>query len=564
MLLAQSRSNLQLNTSGTPSVGYDSQGRPIKKTTGNDSLQRRDRFADSITIFYRYFDSTRTRTIDSSINDFRTRFPLPYYYHNLGNYGTAAQSFFFNPIMKPGFDAGFHQYDIYRYSLENTRLYQTTRPYTELSYLLGSKAEQLIDIVHTQNKKSNFNFSLEYRFSNAPGNLKNQNASQNNFRFTSHYQTLNKKYDALLIFISNKTASSENGGLQDVTKLNSLALNDPYELETRMGIAGAAVRNPFNTAVNTGNIYKESTVFFRHHYDMGTKDSLVTDSVTYKLFYPRFRIEHSFRLTGSSYNFFDNNIDSVNSARYLNYFNYVNLHDSIRFKDSWTDITNEFSLISFPEKTNLSQFLKAGIGIQNLKGTFDTIATTSLYNVYVVGEYRNRTRNQVWDVEAKGQLYVNGFNSGDYSVIIDMKRRLGKKLGYFDIGFQNVNKSPSFLLNPLSSFPITNRTGFAKENVVRFFASFENPSSGWKFGGEYFAVSNYMYFDSFFSARQDASLFNVLHLNAEKKFRLSTHWNWYTEIHMQQTTGQPPVNLPVLLTRNRVAFEGNFYKNLDL
>ncbi len=564
MLLAQSRSNLQLNTSGTPAVGYDSQGRPIKKTTGADSLQRRDRFADSITIFYRYFDSTRTRTIDSSINDFRTRFPLPYYYHNLGNYGTAAQSFFFNPLMKPGFDAGFHQYDIYGFSLESTRLYQTTRPYTELAYLLGSKAEQLIDIVHTQNKKSNFNFSLEYRFSNSPGNLKNQNASHNNFRFTSHYQTLNKKYDALLIFISNKAASSENGGLQDVTKLNSLALNDPYELETRMGIAGAAVRNPFNTAVYTGNIYKESTVFFRHHYDLGTKDSLVTDSVTYKLFYPRFRIEHSFRLTGSSYNFFDNNIDSVNSARYLNYFNYVNIHDSIRFKDSWTDMTNEFSLISFPEKTNLSQFLKAGIGIQNLKGTFDTIATTSLYNVYVVGEYRNRTRNQVWDIEAKGQLYVNGFNSGDYAVFIDMKRRLGKKLGYFDIGFQNVNKSPSFLLNPLSSFPITNRTSFAKENVIRFFASYENPASGWKFGGEYFAVSNYMYFDSFFSAKQDASLFNVLHLNAEKKFRLSTYWNWYTEIHMQQTTGQPPVNLPVLLTRNRIAFEGNFYKNLDL
>ncbi len=542
-------------------VSYDSQGRPVKNTGGKDSLQKRDRFADSITIFYRYFDSTRIRTIDSSINDFTARFPLPAYYHNLGNYATAAQSYFFNPLMKPGFDAGFHQYDIYQYTLEGTRFFQTTRPYTELSYVLGSKAEQLISVTHTQNRKSNANFSLEYRFSNAPGNLKNQNASQNNFRFTNHYQTLNKKYEVFLVFISNKSASSENGGLQDKEKLTTLALNDPYELETRMGKAGTAGRNPFNTAVNTGNLYKGSTLLFRHHYDLGTKDSIVTDSVTVRIFYPRLRIEHTLRYSNSSYRFFDNYVDS---ARYSQYFNYRPGNDSVSFKDSWKDMTNEFSLISFPEKKNLSQFLKAGIALQNLKGSFDTVASTGFYNVYVLGEYRNRTRNQVWDIEANGQLYLNGANAGDYAAYISMKRLLGKRAGYLNTGFQNVNRSPSFILDPLSRFPINNRTTFGKENIIRLFALYENPRNGWKLGGEYFAVNNYMYYDSFFSVKQEATLFNVLHLNAEKKFRLSKYWNWYTEIHVQQTTGQPPVNLPFLYTRNRLAFEGNFSTNLFL
>lgn len=561
---AQSRfgqtGNLQTNT--TP-LTYDNQGRPMKRNTGNDSLQRRDRNADSITIFYKYFDSSRLRTIDSSINDFTTRFPLPYYYHTLGNYSTASQSFFFNPILKPGFDAGFHQYDIYSYTIEGTRLFQTTRPYTELSYVLGSKAEQLLSVTHTQNRNSNLNFSVEYRFNNAPGNLKNQNASQNNFRFVTHYQTLNKKYENFLVFISNKSASSENGGLQDVAKLDSLALNDPYELETRLGKAGTAGRNPFNTAVNTGNIYKNTTFLYRHHFDIGSRDSLVTDSVTYQLFYPRFRIEHTFRFTSSNYNFFDKFVDS---ARYKKYFNY-NTPDNlpISFKDVWSDLYNEFSLISFPDKNNLSQFLKAGIALQNLKGTFDdSVATMSLYNLSVLGEYRNRTRNQVWDIEATGQLYVNGFHSGDYAAYISMKRMLGKKLGYLNIGFQNVNRAPSFILNPISRFPVANRSTYGKENVIRFFALYENPRNGWKLGGEYFAVNNYMYFDSFFSAKQYATLFNVLQLTAEKKFRLSKHWNWYTEIHLQQTTGQPPVNLPFILTRNRIAFEGNFATNLFL
>lgn len=554
----------QLNAGNNSGITYDNQGRPIKKAKGNDSLQHRDRFADSITIFYRYFDSTRNRIIDSSINDFTTRTPLPYYYHTLGNYGTAAQSFLFNPLMKPGFDAGFHQYDIYAFTAENTKFYQTTRPYTELAYALGSKAEQLVNFTHTQNRKSNFNFSFEYRFINAPGSLKTQNASHNNLRITAHYQTLNKKYEYFFVYFSNKAASSENGGLRDVKKLDSLALNDPYELETRLGVAGAATRNPFNTTVNTGNIYKTTTFLFRHHFDLGKKDSLVTDSITYKIFYPRFRIEHTVNLTNSSYEFIDKSADSI---LYRNYFNvqFPRKNVYIDLKDEWQSLTNEFSLLSFPDKNNQSQFLKAGIALQNLKGTFDSATTRKYYNLYATGEYRNRTRNQVWDVEANGQLYLNGRNAGDYAAFISMKRLLGKKLGYLDIGFQNVNRSPSFLVtDTLSNFWIANRQGFSKENIIRLFANYENPRNGLKLGAEYFAVTNFMYFDSFFLARQEAALFNVLHLRLEKKIRLSRHWNWYTEVHIQQTTGQPPVNLPALLTRNRLAFEGNFYTNLFL
>lgn len=399
------------NTSGQQSgITTNVQGRPIRRNMGNDSLKTRNSLADSITIYYRYFDSTRSRTIDSSINDFYTRFPLPYRFHSLGNYGTAAQSLIFDPFMKVGFDAGFHAYDIYRFTPTNTRLYQTTRPYTELSYLLGSKAEQLISFLHTQNKKDNFNFTIEYRFSNAPGAIKNQNASHNNFRFTTHYRSPNRKYGMNLIYLSNKAASSENGGLQDVKLLDSLRLNDPYELETRLGRAGAARRNLFNTTVTTGNVYKETVLLLRQFYDFGKKDSIITDSTAYKIFYPRFRLEHTFRFTGSSFQFFDELADSV---RYQQYFNHT-ISDSgyTGYQDRWNDITNQFSILTFPDKNNQSQFIKAGIAIQHLGGRFDSIIRKNFYNIYAFGEYRNRTRNQVWNIEARGELYLNGLNAG--------------------------------------------------------------------------------------------------------------------------------------------------------
>lgn len=545
-------------------LSYDSQGRPLRRGSGGDSLKKRDNLADSITIFFRYFDSTRPRKIDSTLNDYSLRSPLPYTHYNLGNMGTAAQSYLFQPRMLPGFDPGFHAFDIYNYSLENTRLFQSTRPYTEFNYSLASSAEQMISFLHTQNKKSNFNFSVEYRFSNAPGNLKNQNASMNNFRFTSRYQTNNKRYEGLLIAIVNKNAASENGGLQNEEQLDSLVIN-AFELSTRLGIPGVASRNPFNTRVNTGNLYRETVLFYRHHYDIGQKDSIVTDSSVIRLFYPRLRLEHDLQFSNRNYQFYDYNIDSVNSERYIKYFNFANPNDTVQYSDKWSRISNSFSLISYPDKKNQSQFLKLGITLENIKGIFqDTASSAGLYNIYASGEYRNRTRNQVWDIEARGSLYLNGLNAGDYDAFISLKRMLSKKVGFLSVGFNNVNRSPAMLFDPISSFPVINRTNYAKQNITRLFGKYENPKQRLTLSGNYYLVSNYLYFDSFFTARQEATVFNVLQFTLAKQFRLSRYWNWYTEVHLQPLSGQAPVNLPLLFTRNRVAFEGTFYKNLQM
>ncbi|MFW1452577.1 putative porin, partial [Vibrio parahaemolyticus] len=89
--------------------------------------------------------------------------------------------------------------------------------------------------------------------------------------------------------------------------------------------------------------------------------------------------------------------------------------------------------------------------------------------------------------------------------------------GYLTLGFQNVNRSPSFILNSLSTFPLKNRTDYNKENIIRLFVNYENPRQSFRLSGEYLGISNYMYFDSFFTAKQEATLFNVLHIAIEKK-----------------------------------------------
>ena len=564
LVLVYSISFSQYNGTGS-SGSYNSLGQAVKKQNRQDSLQHRDRYADSITIFYRHYDSTRTRSIDSSINDFTKRFTVPYTYDHLGNLGTAARSLLFNPILKAGLDAGFHQYDVYKYTVENTKFFQTTRPFTELGYLLGSKSEQLIDFIHTQNKRDRFNFSVEYRFINAPGIYRTQNSSHNNFRFTTHYQTPNKRYECFFIFLSNKHASSENGGLQSKGELDSLTgtLNNPYELATKLGSPTLYTPNPFNTTVNTGNIYKESNLLYRQQYDLGTKDSIVTDSSIIRLFYPRFRLQHTLQYGTNDYRYLDNNVTSDDS-NYIKYFNYHPATDTLLFHEHWTKISNEFSIISFPDKNNQSQYAKIGAIIQNMKLVANDITSHNFYDISAIGEYRNRTRNKLWDVIANGQLYLNGLNAGDYQAYVSLKRQLSNRLGSLQLGFQNVNRTPSFIYNSETAFPIQQHSSFLKENTTHLFANYDNARAGIKLSGDYYLVNNYTYSDSFFRVRQDASLFTVLHVYAEKVIKLAPHWNYYIEVHLQQATGNAPINIPQFITRQRIAFEGNFYTNLFL
>jgi hypothetical protein len=146
-----------------------------------------------IDIHYRYLDEVVEHKLDSSINDFSNYLHIPAWEINLGNLGTASRPLVYTPDMHPGFDPGFHAFDAYRFTLDSTRFFRTTHPYTLLSYLIGAKQQQVIDVFHTQNPKPNFNFGFHYRKINSPGFFQNQNTDDNSFNIFGHYNTKNKR-----------------------------------------------------------------------------------------------------------------------------------------------------------------------------------------------------------------------------------------------------------------------------------------------------------------------------------------------------------------------------------
>lgn len=545
----------RVNTPGMPNLPN------AMPTTNKDSsgFQHRDDLADSITISYHYLDSSRRNTIDSSINDFDKYFSIPSTYQHLGNNGAAAFPLIFQPYIKTGWDAGFHAYDIYRFTLEGTKLYRTTRPFSMLGYQLAGGKEQMIKAMHTQNPKPNINMGFDFRIINAPGLFTNQNTNHSNYRIFGNYQGKRKRYSATLVMVGNTIRASQNGGIKNDSLLKER--KDRFSIPVNTGDSIELRRNPFITTIITGITYKDFTFLFRQSYDLGKRDSIaVNDSTTEYLFYPKLRLQHSFTISDHSYRYNDWIADST---LYKNWYNITlpDRVDTVAFVEKWKVYHNDFSLIQFPDTKNASQFFLAGITHQNIKGILQA-GNQNFYNILLHGEYRNRTRNKLWDVLLKGEFYLNGLNGGDYSVYGTIGRYLNKKFGDVSLFFTNVNRTPSFIFDNRSSFNLGNPNDFKKENITSFGATATNPLIS--LGVKNHLITNYTYFYDYYRKTQTSKVINLIQFFASKKIRLTKRWNYYADAALQQTDPSAPIKVPFIFTRSRLAYEGNFFKNLNL
>ena len=549
--------------------GLSQSSQPGDTTIG---FKHRDDLADSITISYKYLDSLRSLRIDSSINDFNKIFSVPADYVTLGNNGSAGYPVLFSPLLKAGWDAGFHAYDIYRFTIENTRFYKTTRPFTQLTYLLASGKEQFINILHTQNIKPNWNFGFQYRLVSAPGFFQSQNTGHNNYRLFSSYQGKKKRYAAYFILNGNKLAASENGGIQKDSLLYDPIRTDRVSIPVNLGGDVSTSFSPFSTKISTGNIYKDFTFFLRQSYDLGKRDSIaINDSTKEYLFYPKFRFQHTISYTTYTYRFQDTltSLDAAkaDSAIFKKWYDTsISPKFGLNFfvQDKWQVLSNDFSIKQFPETKNTTQFIEAGLRIDNLKGTFAS-GTKNFYNVAVHGEYRNKTKNKKWDALLNGEFYTVGLNAGNYFANASLTRFLNEKFGNIQVGFKNINRSPSYIFEDQSSFNFKNPSLSKKENITVLSAQADNPKFSLWFRN--ISITNYSYFKNYYQTDQYSSLINITQIQASKKFHFKLLRNklfLYSDFIVQQTGANSPVRVPLFYTRQRLAFEGVFYKNLNL
>lgn len=544
---------------GAPPDFFNNQS--AKPDSSLSKLAHRDDEADKITLTYRFLDSTRRRAIDSSVTNFDLYYPLPSNWTNLGNNGAAAFPLLFEANHKPGFDIGFHAYDVYKLTLPKTKLYRTTRPFTSLGYQLASGKEQMIQIIHTQNPKPNFNFGFDYRLINAPGFFVTQNTNHSSYRIFGNFESRNKHYHATLVLLGNKIRASQNGGITADSLLADPNRKDRFSIPVNLGSSARFQTNPFSTAVHTGVQNNELTFYLMQSYDLGKKDSLpINDTTTAYFFYPRLRFQHTFTASRERFHYIDDRADSL---IYKNWYNLTldNILDTVDIRENWSIITNDFSIYQFPEIKNSSHFLKLGATLENIvrKSEIDKV---TLHNIILHAEYRNVTRNKKWEALLKGILYANGTNNGDYQVYGQLSRMLPHHQGDVSLHFRNSNISPSFVNGNRSFFSLGAGGVFKKQNNLSFGAS--GNWKKWKLSVTNHLLNNYIFYTNKLTPAQSSTVINISCISASGKLSLTKKWNLYADVSVQHTGKNAPVHLPTFFTRQQLAYEGVYFKNLNL
>ena len=123
----------------------------------------------------------------------------------------------FTPLPEFGFKAKHFNF----LEANQIRYYSVATPVTEFYFKSVMQKGQNVDAFFTVNTSKRFNFSLAYKGLRSEGKYINQLASTGNFRFTTSYNTKNKRYFANAHFTGQDLMNEENGGITTVEDFES-------------------------------------------------------------------------------------------------------------------------------------------------------------------------------------------------------------------------------------------------------------------------------------------------------------------------------------------------------
>jgi len=211
--------------------------------SGGRSQTQRDPSRDTLAkeVYYYYADNAEEKTLfqDSSMINFHIYDPTrqaKYEYVNLGNLGSAHRQIVFQPRFRQGFDAGFHNYDLYLTKPSDIKYYQSEKAYSDIYFSQTSQEKTAFSANFSKPIGQNAALGVQYKNIRNTGQYNNQAARTNSFTGTYAYQSKNKKYRSYFSFTTNTVEQKENGGVvigDSITlKKDLIAIGRPVNTST--------------------------------------------------------------------------------------------------------------------------------------------------------------------------------------------------------------------------------------------------------------------------------------------------------------------------------------------
>lgn len=302
---------------------------------------------------------------------------------NLGQtYNSLTYNFQTTELM-PSFGARARHFNYWE--IEDVNYYRVPTPLTELFYRSAFEQGQLADSFITINTSPQFNFSIAYKGLRSLGKYQNVLTSTGNFRFTSNYQTKNKRYNVRGHIITQDLMNQENGGL-DSDGVEKFVEGDEEFLD----------RSIFDPNFqNAENILLGKRFYLEHNYKLIKKDSLSKNEI---------KIGHIMSFEDKYYQFEQT---SAVSGFFGDAFVSSNLNDKATLEDFYNKVFVDYS-------NNILGDLQFSISTNNYNYGYDKIVVLENGATII-----NRLKGNIFAAGGKYRKQYKGFKlDGEFGLNI--------------------------------------------------------------------------------------------------------------------------------------------------
>lgn len=426
------------------------------------------------------------------------------------------------------------------------KYYSVATPITELYFKTVMEQGQSLDAFITVNTSERFNFSVAFKGLRSLGKYVNQLSSTGNFRFTTSYNTLNKRYYLNFHFTGQDFLNGENGGITTVEDFESGdgAFSNRARLEVYL--------------TDAKSFLKGKRVFFDHNFRINGKKGDNNLYITHQ-----FNYEHKF---------FEYNQKTVLST--------VGDTKIKRFGDSYV-------AANINDQTRYDRlYNKVGVVYENaLLGKFQFFAEDFRYTynydrilILDSGVVPNSIHDEINTVGGQYEYRKNKWN-GTFSYSNSISKQpmatLDAKLNYklneknqFVFQYQMLNKVPDHIYNLYQSSYVDYNWyhDFKNEKINKLEATAK--TQWFDASLQVTSIKDHLYFSNdtsdpqqqLISPKQYDKALNYISVKVSREFK------WWklaldnTILYQQVDQQDDILNVPQIVTRNSLYFTNYFFK----
>lgn len=427
------------------------------------------------------------------------------------------------------------------------KYYSVATPITELYFKTVMEQGQSLDAFITVNTSPRFNMSVAFKGLRSLGKYVNQLSSTGNFRFTSSYNTLNKRYYLNFHFTGQDLLNGENGGITTIEDFESEdgAFTNRARLEVYLKDAKSFL--------------KGKRVFFDHSFRInGTKGNnnlYITHQFNYEHKYFEYNQKTVLSTVGSN----------TGVKRFGESYVTANINDQTRYDRLYN---------------------KAGVIYENsLLGKFQFFAEDFRYNykydrilILDSGVIPNYIYDQINTVGGQYEYRKNKWNgifTYSNSISNQPMSNFDAKLNYklnekneFVFQYQMLNKVPDHIYNLYQSSYVAYNwyNDFKNEKINNIEATAK--TQWFDASLQVSSIKDHLYFSAdasearqqLISPKQYDKTINYLSVKVSREFK------WWklaldnTILYQQVDQEDDVLNVPQIVTRNSLYFTNYFFK----